>query len=56
MGKLYQFSFNRIQHFWVFTNLARGVCYAFLELAFCIYFNFVFQIVRVAPKIKIQRG
>jgi hypothetical protein len=56
MGKLYQFSFNRIQHFWVFTNLARGVCYAFLELAFCIYFNFVFQIVRVSPKIKIQRG
>jgi hypothetical protein len=39
-----------------FTNLVRGVCYAFLELAFCIYFNFVYQIFRVAPKIKIQRG
>jgi hypothetical protein len=36
--------------------LVRGVCYAFLELAFCIYFNFVYQIFRVAPKIKIQRG
>jgi hypothetical protein len=33
-----------------------SVLYAFLELAFCIYFNFVYQIVRVAPKIKIQRG
>jgi hypothetical protein len=22
---------NRIQHFWVFTNLVRGVCNGFLE-------------------------
>jgi hypothetical protein len=32
---------NRTQHFWVITNLVRSVCYAFPELVFCIYFNFV---------------
>jgi hypothetical protein len=31
------------------------VCYAFPELVFYIYFNFVYQIFRVAPKITIQR-
>jgi hypothetical protein len=27
---------NRIQHFWVITNLVSSVCYAFPELVFCI--------------------